>query len=67
MLKTRRMLELERQHDRPIEDIVADAINRTGSIAGAARELGLTTGALWEWVHLRLRIDVRTLAIAPKR
>lgn len=50
--KTKAMLDLEARHGgAPVERILADAINRTGSVGRAAAELGLphSTVRMWCW------------------
>lgn len=65
MRKTPAMRRFEQAHDgRPIEQVVTEAVNAHGSIAGAARSLGLSDNTLYFWI-LRLGIRVRTVAEMP--
>lgn len=59
--KTRQMREFEAQHGGPAEKVIKDAINEHGSIAAAARELGMSRHTLFNWVW-RLRLDVGVVA-----
>lgn len=62
MRKSRKMLELERQHGKPIEVLVTDALTSQGTIARAAASLGVNTTTFWGWM-LRLRVKVKKVAI----
>ena len=46
---------------RPAKAIIVEAINEHGSIAAAARALGVKPDTFYYWV-LRLRLNVRTVA-----
>lgn len=62
MRKSKKMLELEHRHGKPIEILVADAYTSQGSLARAAQSLGVNTTTLWDWM-LRLRIQVKKVAV----
>lgn len=46
---------------RPAKEIIVAAINEHGSIAAAARALGVKPDTFYYWV-LRLRLNIRTVA-----
>jgi len=45
------MLAIEQAHGQPIDKLLVALVNRTGSLAGAAAELGIptSTARLWCW------------------
>jgi molybdenum-dependent DNA-binding transcriptional regulator ModE len=61
MGRRRHKAELERKHGRPIKQLLAEAINRCGSISAAARELGVPISTANTWV-LRYRLRTRRIA-----
>jgi len=63
MRKTPQMLELERRHGKPIERLLADAINTHGSITAAAAALEVNLKTFHSWM-VRLRIHRRVVAVA---
>lgn len=61
MRKTGQMAYLELRHNKPIRQIVADAINEAGSVPGAAQILGVPPTTLYNWTS-RLGIRIRKVA-----
>ena len=49
MKKTPRMLEVETNHGRPVEDLIPELITTTG-INKAASSLGISRSALYIWI-----------------
>lgn len=55
--------QIEEQHGKPIRQVLVDAINRYGSVAAAARELGIPANTCYSWAY-RLGLEVRKYAIS---
>lgn len=60
MRKTARMEELERQHGRPIEVIVANALSGDKTLEQVADEIGISRQTLELW-KAKLRIQTERL------
>ena len=50
MLKTKRMLTKEREIGKPLELAVPEALEKFGTIDGAANSLGIKTSTLYAWL-----------------
>ena len=61
--KTKMMLRVEELHQQPTESLLPAMINEKGLSATAA-ELGISKATLGYWL-LKLRIEVRRIALAP--
>lgn len=57
------MLEVERREGRPLEDVLTDMINETGSVEAAGERLGVPTSTTrwWCW-RLGIGLHVQTRA-----
>lgn len=65
MRKTPAMLRFEATHGgQPLEQMIVAALNEHGTMAAAARSLGIKGDTLYFWV-LRLHIRVKTVAELP--
>lgn len=64
MRKTRHLLAFEEKHGRPAETVLREAINKHGSIAAAARALGISPNTMFGWT-VRCGISIETVAMAP--
>ncbi len=61
--KTKKMLAVEEIFQRSLEDMLPQMVTDNG-LTGAADELGVSKATLGYWL-LKLRIDVRRVALAP--
>lgn len=61
--KTKLMLRVEKEHDRPLERLLPDLVNAQGMTA-TADELGVSKATLGYWM-LKMGINVRRVALAP--
>ena len=61
--KTKLMLRVEEEHQRPLERLLPEMVNEIGLSATAA-ELGVSKATLGYWL-LKLGINVRRVALAP--
>ena len=61
--KTKKMLAVEETFQRSLEDMLPQMVTDNG-LTGAADELGVSKATLGYWL-LKLRIDVRRVALAP--
>lgn len=61
--RTHKMRALERRLGLPVERALVEAINRTGSLKGAAAELELPYDTLLRWLD-KLRIEYRVVGTA---
>lgn len=55
-VKTAQLRALEERVGRPAEEAIVEAINRTGSVPSAARDLDVNYWTLLRWID-RLRIE----------
>ena len=63
--KSAQMLELERQHGKPIEQLLSETITERGSVPAAAAALDVNLNTFYGWMRY-LRIQIKTVAEAPK-
>ncbi|MFH1560357.1 MAG: hypothetical protein ABID84_02975 [Chloroflexota bacterium] len=61
--KTKMMLRVEDLHQRPLESLLPEMINEKG-LSATASELSISKATLGYWL-LKLRIEVRRIALAP--
>ncbi len=61
--KTKLMLRVEEQHQRPLERLLPEMVNEIG-LSSTAAELGVSKATLGYWL-LKLGINVRRVALAP--
>tara|TARA_B100001123_G_scaffold135971_1_gene157826 strand:- start:30 stop:326 length:297 start_codon:yes stop_codon:yes gene_type:complete len=61
--KTKLMVRVEEQHQRPLEKLLPEMVNEMG-LSATADELGLSKATLGYWL-LKLGINVRRVALAP--
>ncbi len=61
--KTKLMLRVEEQHQRPLERLLPEMVNELG-LSDTAAELGVSKATLGYWL-LKLGINVRRVALAP--
>lgn len=61
--KTKLMLRVEREYNRPLERLLPEMVNEHG-LSNAADELGVSKATLGYWL-LKLGINVRRVALAP--
>jgi hypothetical protein len=61
--KTKMMLRVEELYQRPIESLLPEMINERG-LSATAGELSISKATLGYWL-LKLRIEVRRIALAP--
>lgn len=61
--KTKLMIMVEQQHQRPLERLLPEMINEIG-LTRTAEQLGLSKATMGYW-NLKLGIQVRTVALAP--
>lgn len=61
--KTKLMLRVEKEHDRPLERLLPDLVNAQGMTA-TADTLGVSKATLGYWM-LKMDINVRRVALAP--
>ena len=61
--KTKLMLRVEEQHQRPLERLLLEMVNEIG-LSATATELGVSKATLGYWL-LKLGINVRRVALAP--
>lgn len=57
--KTKRMLRVEERLGKPLEQVIPETFNRTGSMLDTAEELEIPLNTLYRWVDM-LRLDLRT-------
>jgi hypothetical protein len=61
--KTKLMLRVENEHQRPLERLLPEMVNERG-LSATADELGVSKATLGYWL-LKLGINVRRVALAP--
>ncbi len=61
--KTKLMLRVEKEHQRPLEKLLPEMVNDRG-LSSTADELGVSKATLGYWL-LKLGISVRRVALAP--
>ncbi len=61
--KTKLMLRVEKEHERPLEELLPDRVNEIG-LSATADELGVSKATLGYWL-LKLGISVRRIAVSP--
>ena len=61
--KTKLMVRVEEQPQRPLEKLLPEMVNEMG-LSATADELGLSKATLGYWL-LKLGINVRRVALAP--
>ncbi len=61
--KTKLMLRVEKEYDRPLERLLPDLVNDQGMTA-TADTLGVSKATLGYWM-LKMGINVRRVALAP--
>lgn len=61
--KTKLMLRVEKDFDRPLERLVPDLVNEHG-LTATADTLGVSKATLGYWM-LKMGINVRRVALAP--
>lgn len=66
MRKTAHLLAFEKKHGRPAAAVLREAINEHGSIAAAARVLGISHNTLFGWT-VRCGVKVKTVWTGPAR
>ncbi len=59
---TNAMRRLETEHQMTIEKLIITTVDRTGSLAAAAKELGTTVANLSNWLP-RLNLRVKTIIV----
>lgn len=63
MKKTKLMLRVEKEHQRPLERLLPEMVNERG-LSNTAEELGVSKATLGYWL-LKLGINVRRVALSP--
>lgn len=61
--KTKLMLRVEKEHQRPLEGLLPEMVNEKG-LSMTADDLGVSKATLGYWL-LKLGINVRRIALAP--
>ena len=61
--KTKLMLRVEKEFQRPLERLLPEKVNEVG-LSATADELGVSKATLGYWL-LKLGIEVRRVALAP--
>jgi len=61
--KTKLMLRVEKEHSRPLEELLPERVNDVG-LSATAEELGVSKATLGYWL-LKLGISVRRIAVSP--
>lgn len=61
--KTKLMLRVEKEHQRPLEGLLPEMVNEKG-LSMTADDLGVSKATLGYWL-LKLGINVRRVALAP--
>lgn len=61
--KTKLMLQVEKEHQRPLETLLPELVNERG-LSTTAEDLGISKATLGYWM-LKLGIHVRRVALRP--
>ena len=61
--RTKLMQQVETKYQRPLERLLPEMVNELG-LSATAQELSVSKATLGYWL-LKLRIDVRRVALAP--
>ena len=61
--RTKLMQHVETKYQRPLERLLPEKVNELG-LSATAEELGVSKATLGYWL-LKMRIDVRRVALAP--
>ena len=61
--RTKLMQQVEEKYQRPLERLLPEKVNELG-LSATAEELGVSKATLGYWL-LKMRIDVRRVALAP--